>query len=84
MDKWRWSVFSGNTTDKDLNEYWWALREELQGLRPPVSRSEDDFDAGAKYHIPANVSLKHNLSTLTNHITNNLHFVVFQQVEYIR
>lgn len=55
MDKWRWSVFSGETTDANLNEAWWKLREELQGLRAPVDRSESDFDPGAKYHIPANV-----------------------------
>lgn len=55
MDKWRWSVFDGSTTDTNLNAEWWRLREELQGLKPPVSRSETDFDPGAKYHIPANV-----------------------------
>lgn len=55
MDKWRWSVFSGETTDAKLNTEWWNLREELQGLKPPVDRTESDFDPGAKYHIPANV-----------------------------
>ena len=55
MDKWRWSVFDGSTDDTNLNENWWKLRQELQGLRPPVNRSESDFDPGAKYHIPANV-----------------------------
>ena len=28
---------------------------EYQGLRPPVERTEEQFDAGAKYHVPANV-----------------------------
>ena len=55
MDKWRWSVFNGETTNENLNDEWWKLREELQGLKPPVDRSESDFDPGAKYHIPANV-----------------------------
>ena len=55
MDKWRWSVFDGSTNDANLNENWWKLRQELQGLRPPVNRTESDFDPGAKYHIPANV-----------------------------
>ncbi|KAK4008639.1 hypothetical protein OUZ56_013772 [Daphnia magna] len=55
MDKWRWSVFDGSTTDSNLNAEWWRLREELQGLKPPVFRNESDFDPGAKYHIPANV-----------------------------
>jgi hypothetical protein len=30
-------------------------RENYQGLVPPVSRSEVDFDAGAKYHVAADV-----------------------------
>jgi peptidyl-dipeptidase A len=31
------------------------LREQYQGVAPPVTRSEADFDPGAKNHIPANV-----------------------------
>ncbi|XP_076030424.1 angiotensin-converting enzyme-like [Oratosquilla oratoria] len=54
MDLWRWDVFSGATNEKDWNCAWWKLREELQGIRPPSTRSETDFDPGAKYHIPAN------------------------------
>jgi len=30
------------------------LRTEYQGIEAPVERSEKDFDAGAKYHIPGN------------------------------
>jgi len=30
-------------------------RMKYQGLCPPVPRSEEDFDPGAKFHIPANV-----------------------------
>jgi len=30
-------------------------REKYQGLAPPVNRSELDFDAGAKYHVAADV-----------------------------
>lgn len=29
--------------------------QEFQGLEPPVDRSEEDFDPGAKYHIIADV-----------------------------
>lgn len=29
--------------------------EQYQGIKPPVLRSEIDFDPGAKYHIPANI-----------------------------
>jgi len=54
MDKWRWGVFNGKRIN-DMNDWWWELREELQGLQPPNLRTNDDFDPGAKYHIPANV-----------------------------
>src|SRR5208282_2410179 len=54
IDKWRWEVFSGQVTPADYNKAWWALREQYQGVAPPVDRSEADFDPGAKYHIPAN------------------------------
>ena len=30
------------------------MRESYQGITSPVDRSEDYFDPGAKYHIPAN------------------------------
>jgi peptidyl-dipeptidase A len=55
IDKWRWEVFSGEVQPKDYNKAWWALREKYQGVAPPVSRSEADFDPGAKMHIPGNV-----------------------------
>jgi peptidyl-dipeptidase A len=55
IDKWRWQVFSGQTGSADYNKAWWQLREQYQGVAPPVSRTEADFDPGAKNHIPANV-----------------------------
>ena len=55
VDKWRWEVYSGQVTPAHYNSAWWALREKYQGIAPPVARSEDDFDPGAKYHIPGNV-----------------------------
>jgi peptidyl-dipeptidase A len=54
IDKWRWQVFSGETKPVDYNRAWWALREQYQGIAPPLARSEADFDPGAKYHIPGN------------------------------
>ncbi|MEM7051817.1 MAG: M2 family metallopeptidase [Acidobacteriota bacterium] len=54
VDQWRWKVFSGEIGPDDYNAGWWTLREKYQGVAAPVSRSEADFDAGAKYHIPAN------------------------------
>lgn len=56
IDKWRWQVFSGEVKPADYNKAWWALREKYQGVAPPVDRSENDFDPGAKYHIPANTA----------------------------
>ncbi len=55
VDQWRWKVFSGETGPGDYNKSWWELREKYQNIAPPTSRSESDFDAGAKYHVPANV-----------------------------
>lgn len=54
IDKWRWEVFSGQVKPADYNKAWWELREKYQGVAPPVARTEDDFDPGAKYHIPGN------------------------------
>jgi peptidyl-dipeptidase A len=56
LDQWRWKVFSGEVTPADYNKAWWDLRLRYQGIAPPLARSEADFDPGAKYHIPANVS----------------------------
>ncbi|XP_041818495.1 angiotensin-converting enzyme [Chelmon rostratus] len=55
MDQWRWRVFDGRIPTTEYNKEWWNLRMKYQGLCPPVPRSEEDFDAGAKFHIPANV-----------------------------
>ncbi len=56
IDEWRWGVFSGQIAPADYNKAWWALRTRYQGIAAPVERSERDFDPGAKYHVPANVS----------------------------
>ena len=54
IDKWRWQVFSGQVPPEKYNESWWKLRLQYQGVAPPLPRSEEDFDPGAKYHVPAN------------------------------
>jgi len=54
VDKWRWQVFSGELTPATYNSGWWELRRQYQGVRAPVERPADGFDAGGKYHIPAN------------------------------
>jgi peptidyl-dipeptidase A len=54
VDQWRWKVFSNEVGPNDYNKTWWELREKYQGITAPAPRSEQDFDAGAKYHVPAN------------------------------
>ena len=54
IDKWRWGVFNGSIPTTQYNKAWTDLRLQYQGITPPVARSEANFDAGAKYHIPGN------------------------------
>ncbi|XP_064087197.1 angiotensin-converting enzyme-like [Macrobrachium nipponense] len=54
VDTWRWKVLDGTLSEKDWNCGWWDLRYELQGLKPPAVRTEDDFDPGAKFNIAIN------------------------------
>jgi len=55
IDQWRWKVFSGEITPEQYNQAWWDLREKYQGVKAPIARGEDNFDPGAKYHVPGNV-----------------------------
>jgi peptidyl-dipeptidase A len=54
LDKWRSGVFNEEIKESNLNSSWWSMRESYQGITSPVYRSEEYFDPGAKYHIPAN------------------------------
>ena len=36
------------------NAEWWKLRTKYEGLKPPVERSEKDFELGCKHNIAAN------------------------------
>ena len=40
--------------DWNTNFKLWYFRCLYQGVAPPVERPATDFDAGAKYHVPAN------------------------------
>ena len=55
VDRWRWGVFEGTIPPSEYNSHWWKLRQEYQGICSPISRSEKDFDPGAKYYVAANV-----------------------------
>jgi peptidyl-dipeptidase A len=54
VDKWRWGVFDGSIPASNYNAGWTGLRQQYQGIVPPVARTEQDFDPGAKFHIPGN------------------------------
>jgi peptidyl-dipeptidase A len=54
IDEWRWGVFDGSIKPADYNTAWWKLRRKYQGVAPTVARTEQDFDPGAKYHVPGN------------------------------
>ena len=65
VDKWRWEAFSGAIQPAQYNERWWQLRLQYQGIAPAVERTADDFDPGAKYHVPGNTPyLRYFLSTI--------------------
>jgi len=55
IDRWRWEVFAGQVGPEEYNQRWWSLRQEYQGIAPPAARGAEAFDAGAKYHVAANV-----------------------------
>ena len=55
IDEWRWGVFDGRIKPADYNKAWWELREKYQGVSRAGARArEEDFDPGAKYHVPGN------------------------------
>jgi peptidyl-dipeptidase A len=55
VDRWRWDVFSGAIGPSEYNRTWWEVRQRYQGIAPPGTRGETEFDPGAKFHVPANV-----------------------------
>ena len=59
IDKWRWSVFKGDTQPDDYNNYWWELRKKYQGVIAPKveyrkGKSKELFDAGTFFHVAHN------------------------------
>jgi peptidyl-dipeptidase A len=54
IDRWRWGVFDGSIPPSEYNKAWWELKAKYQGVAPLTPRGEEFFDAGAKYHVPAN------------------------------
>ncbi|KAJ8958092.1 hypothetical protein NQ317_019002, partial [Molorchus minor] len=50
---WRYHIFENGVSK--LNSIWWDLRLRLQGIIPPLPRTETHFDAASKRHIPADI-----------------------------
>jgi peptidyl-dipeptidase A len=55
IDRYRWGIFSGEIQPGEYQAAWDRMRLEYQGVVPPAERTEQHFDAGAKYHVPASV-----------------------------
>ncbi|CAH1788647.1 unnamed protein product [Owenia fusiformis] len=55
IDKYRWDIYSGKVDETNYNAKWWEYRIKHQGVSPPIPRSENDFDPGAKNHVATNV-----------------------------
>ncbi|XP_055597642.1 angiotensin-converting enzyme-like [Uranotaenia lowii] len=53
IDKYRYGIFRGEIKPEEANCKFWELRSEFSGIEPPVNRSEQDFDAPAKFHVSA-------------------------------
>ena len=56
VDQWRWKVYAGEIKPQDYDKTWWELREKYQGVKRPAPLLSNGFDAGAKYHVAADVS----------------------------
>jgi len=54
IDRYRWGIFDGSIQPADYNKAWTKMRLDYQGVTPPSARSDDGFDAGAKFHVPGN------------------------------
>ena len=55
IDRYRWGIFNGQIQPANYQSAWDQMRLQYQGIVPPVPRTEQHFDAGAKYHVPASV-----------------------------
>ncbi|CAL4188956.1 unnamed protein product, partial [Meganyctiphanes norvegica] len=47
MDKWLWDILSGDVSEEHWNCHWWQYRTSIQGVKPPVTRTEEDYDPGS-------------------------------------
>lgn len=54
IDEYRWKYFEGSIDKNNLNEVFWAMAKDIQGIEPTGKRNEEYFDIGAKFHVPDN------------------------------
>jgi len=54
LESWRWELFEGKTNFDDMNCKYVDRRFDMEGVKPPSLRSEEDFDAGAKLEVASN------------------------------
>lgn len=55
IDRYRWTLFRGEVEPDEYNCEFWQIREAASGIKPPVQRYKEDFDAPAKFHVSADV-----------------------------
>ncbi|KAI5643703.1 angiotensin-converting enzyme domain-containing protein [Phthorimaea operculella] len=68
IDEYRWRYFEGQLDHKTLNQEFWRMARELQGIQPPGVRGEEYFDVGAKFHVPDNTPyIRYFLSSFLQH-----------------
>ncbi|XP_046974941.1 angiotensin-converting enzyme-like [Vanessa cardui] len=68
MDEYRWKYFEGGIDKDFLNDEFWALAQDLQGIAPSGVRGEEYFDIGAKFHVPDNTPyIRYFLSSFLQH-----------------
>ncbi|PRY11958.1 peptidyl-dipeptidase A [Pontibacter ummariensis] len=51
MSEWEHDFYAKNLPADKLNERWWALKKQYQGIVPPTDRGENYLDAATKTHI---------------------------------
>jgi len=50
-DLWRWKAFSNEIKVEDWNSEFWKMKEDIVGVKAPVTRSKEDLDPPSLYHI---------------------------------
>ena len=57
VDRWRWGVFSGETSPAEYNQAWTDLRLRYQGVTPPVARAGHGLRSGRQIPHPGQHAL---------------------------